>query len=178
MQTIIALLRGVNVGGHARVPMADLREVATGLGLADVRTYLQSGNLLFTAGGPATSLAGELERAIAEAFGVDTTVILRSAGELAAAAAANPFPQVVAEPTKLHVAFLAGTPADERVAGLDRQRFLPDTFEIHGREVYIHYPDGAGRSKLGLNHFERGLATRATARNWKTVTNLLAMVGG
>lgn len=175
---VLALLRGVNVGGRARVPMAELRDVAAGLGLSDVRTYLQSGNLLFTAPGarPVEDLRHELEGAIATAFGAGTPVILRTRDELAAAVAANPFPEVEREPARLHVAFLAEAPAADRAAGLDRRRFDPDVFDVRGREVYIHYAEGAGKSKLTLDFLERGLGAAATARNWNTVTKLLAMM--
>lgn len=179
MQPTLALLRGVNVGGRGRVPMAGLRDVATRMGLTGVRTYLQSGNLLFEASPQRTpeDLGRGLEEAIAAAFGVDVGVILRTRAELEAAVDGNPFPEAEREPTKLHLVFLAQAPAAEGTAGLDRQRFHPDTFEMRGREVYIRYAEGAGRSKLTHDRLERALGTRATARNWNTVTKLLAMMG-
>ena len=171
----VALLRGINVGGHARVPMADLRAVATDLGMADPRTHLQSGNLVFTA--PPDELTGvgdRLEAAIAAAFGVDIRVLIRTHDDLTAAVARNPFAEAAAaEPKSVHLLFLDRAPTTDEVAGLDPDRSPPDEFSVSGREIFLHYPNGSGRSKLTLDWFERRLGASGTARNWRTVTALI-----
>jgi uncharacterized protein (DUF1697 family) len=179
VDAVIALLRGVNVGGRVRVPMAELRDVAAGLGLADVRTYVQSGNLVFRSPtGDASGLTAALEARIAERFGHPVRVIARTVGEFAEAVAANPFRDEAVDGTKVHVVFLESAPPADVVARLDPGRSPLDTFVVLGRELYVHYPDGAGRSKLTLDYVERVLEVAATARNWNTVTKLLAMAGG
>jgi uncharacterized protein (DUF1697 family) len=167
----VALLRGVNVGGKARVPMGALRELVEGVGLADVQTYVQSGNIVFSSPRrDAESLAPSLEKEIAAAFGVQTKVLVRSARQLAALE--HPFLDDEKELGRLHVLFLRDRPADTAVRRLDPERSPPDRFEVKAREVFVHYPGGAGRSKLTTDYFERVLGTVGTARNWKTVLKL------
>lgn len=179
MTAIVGLLRGVNLAGRARVPMAELRDVATALDLDGVRTYLQSGNLLFEAPAErADEVRSDLERAVAKTFGLEIPILVRTRDELAATVAGNPYAGVEDDPTRVHAVFLADHPADERVAELETERFRPDTFWVSERVVYVHYPGGAGRSKLTIDYFERRLATTATARNWNTVTKLLALMNG
>ncbi|MEW6581846.1 MAG: DUF1697 domain-containing protein [Actinomycetota bacterium] len=172
----VALLRGVNVGGRAALPMAGLRDLVASLGHADVRTYLQSGNVVLS---PATAGAAALERqleaAIAERFGLDTRVLVRTAAQLEAVVDANPFPAALTDPASVHVLFLARTPAADAVARLDPSRSPTDAFEVRGREVFVHYPHGAGRSRFTGAYVERVLGVAATGRNWRTVTALLAM---
>lgn len=178
MTMAVAFLRGINVGGRARVPMADLRVLAATVGLDDVRTYLQSGNLLFAMpSGGTEHLMGDLERAISERFGLTVRVLMRTIADLSAIVAANPMPGATANGSKLHVVFLAGTPSAEAVAALDADRSPPDVFAVLGGEIYVHYPEGSGRSKLTLEYFERRLGVAGTARNWNTVTKLVALAG-
>jgi uncharacterized protein (DUF1697 family) len=171
----VALLRGVNVGGKARVPMAELRELVEGVGLADVQTYVQSGNIVFSSPRRnAESLAPSLEKEIAAAFGVKTKVLIRSARELAALE--HPFLADETEYSRLHVLFLRDRPGKAELRRLDPERSPPDRFELKAREIFLHYPNGAGRSKLTTDYFERTLGAVGTARNWKTVLKLKELV--
>jgi uncharacterized protein (DUF1697 family) len=173
----VAFLRAVNVGGRSRVPMKELRELLESLDLTDVGTYVQSGNVVFTArASGADALAAALEKAIAEAFDVKAKVLLRTQSELRNVAARHPFAADDPEPTHLHVLFLRDKPTKAKVGQLEEDRFLPDRFSVKGREVFLHYPNGQGRSKLTIDYFERRLETVGTARNWKTVLALRDML--
>jgi uncharacterized protein (DUF1697 family) len=164
--TTVALLRAVNVGGR-KVSMAELRELAESLGYSDVRTYIQSGNLLFHS--PRKSPASALEAAIAKRFGIDVDVVLRSGAQLDRVLARNPFPE--ADPSGLHVGFLAKAPSSSAVSSLDTGRFLPDEMVVTGAELYLHLPGGMARTKLPA-YVLRGLEVPTTIRNWKAVTKL------
>ena len=172
MGTLIALVRGVNVGGRGRLPMAELRAALTDAGFDDVRTHLQSGNVVLDSTAARDATARRIERLIAERFGLDVTVIVRTPRELAKIAGSNPFLDEQQEHAKLHVVFLAEKPSARAAAGLDPERSPPDVFVLRGRELYVHYPNGSGRSKLSLAYVERTLGVRGTARNWKTVLAL------
>ncbi len=177
MTPFLALLRGVNVGGRTMVSMATLRREASALQLEDVRTHLQSGNLLFRA--PARrspQLPSELADAVSESAGVDVQVILRTKDELAKVVANNPLLPTDLPGNKLHVVFLAGSPGRRRILELDPDRSPPDEYVVRGQHIYLSYPNGSGRSRLTLDYFERTLATAATARNWNTVTKLLDLM--
>ena len=165
-----ALLRGINLGGHRKLAMADLREIFAACGAENVNTYVQSGNVVFTGASP-KRLVGEVETEIERRLGLDVRVLVRSARELEGLVSANPFPDE-GDPTRLHVTFLAEPPAPERVDGIDSAPFAPDEFRIAGREVYLHVPHGYGRTKLGNTFFERKLGVAATTRNWRTVLKL------
>ncbi len=173
--TCVALLRGINVGGHRRVPMAELRTVFEALGYQQVSTYVQSGNVVFTSDGDEHALASDLEQALLDHFGFAVTVVVRTERELAAVAARHPFGARQDDPAKLHVLFLADTPAPDAVGGFDPAPFAPDEFVVDGRELYVHYPNGAGRTKLTIDAVERALGTAATGRNWRTVAKLLEL---
>ena len=157
----VALLRGINVGGRNIVPMAELRRVFEKCGCSEVSSYIASGNVLFTADEPD---GAALERAVAAAFGVSTPIVLRTAEELANVVAAHPFG---ADVSQTYVAFLGGTPG-----ALESPDVAPDRFEIAGRDVYLHYPNGVHGSKLTGALLERRLGVTATIRNWRTVTRL------
>ena len=160
------------------VSMASLRREASALQLEDVRTHLQSGNLLFRAPARrAARLPSELRDALSETAGVDVQVILRTKDELSRAVAENPMVPSDLPGNKLHVVFLAESPRRSRIQKLDPDRSPPDDFLVRGRHIYVSYPNGSGRSKFNLDYFERTLATTATARNWNTVTRLLALMG-
>ena len=174
--TYVALLRGINVGGRSLVPMAELRALFTSLGLADVQTYIQSGNVVFTAGGgEEEELAARIEAALAEAFGIDPAVLLRTPAELEQIARQNPYLSRDADLSKLHVVFLDRAPPASAAAELDPSRSPPDELTVAGRELYLRLPNGAGRSKLTLDYFERVLGVRGTQRNWNTVLKLLEL---
>jgi uncharacterized protein (DUF1697 family) len=165
--TYVALLRGINVGGAHKVPMSDLRTLFETLGHADVRTYIQSGNVVFTAkAGTPARVRAALEKSVAGEFGFDVTVLLRTAPELAATMKRNPYGE------DAYVTFLE-EPADAtKVKAIDPAPFAPDEFAVHGREVFVTCPNGYGRTKINNTFFERKLATKATTRNWRTVTTL------
>jgi uncharacterized protein (DUF1697 family) len=175
MNTFVALLRGINVGGRNRLPMGELRAALSTLGLEDVSTYLQSGNVVFRSPGEGKQLAAGIEQRIAEVFGLKIAVLLRTPAELRKIAAGNPFLQDEADLAKLHVVFLDGTPTAAVAAKLDPDRSPPDRFSLRDRELYLHLPNGAGRSKLTIDYFERLLEVKATARNWKTLTKLIVL---
>jgi uncharacterized protein (DUF1697 family) len=165
----VALLRAVNVGGTGKLPMAALRELAGRLGLREARTYIQTGNLVFR-DGPAERLAG----ALAEEFGLSTEVMIRSAAELRAVVASNPFPG--AEAAKLLVYFLRDTPAAEAVARVEELIFAAEEVRVQGREVYVYFREGMGTSKLSMARLEKMLGTTGTGRNWNTVRKLVEMM--
>jgi uncharacterized protein (DUF1697 family) len=173
--TLVALLRGVNVGGKAKVPMPELRSQLSDLGFEDVVTYVQSGNVVFRTGGGAKQVAGQVERTIADAFGLDVTVIVRTPAQLRTIAKSNPFLAEETDPQKLHVVFLSDRPSAAAAAALDPDRSPPDRFHLRGRELYLHLPNGSGRSKLTNDYLERRLGVRATARNWRTLLKLIEL---
>jgi uncharacterized protein (DUF1697 family) len=175
---VIALLRGVNVGG-VKVPMGDLRAMLQEAGLSGARTSLQSGNVIVTPpSGDTRKLGKVIEEVIEDGFGLDIRVIVRTKAELAKVVAANPFVGDRFNPTMVHAVFLESEAPPDRVAALDPDRSPPDEFEVSGREIFVHYPGGSGRSKLDLAYFEKQLGVAGTARNWNTVTRLLSMLDG
>ncbi|MGW2845252.1 DUF1697 domain-containing protein [Streptomyces sp. NPDC001108] len=178
MTTYAALLRGINVSGHKRIPMADLRALLTELGHADVRTHLQSGNAVFSsASDDEEALAAELERAIARRFGFDVPCLVRDGAYLAAVAAACPFPAAELEGKQLHVTYYDRPVDAARFAGIDPAAHLPEAFALGDRALYLYAPDGLGRSKLA-EALSRTSVTKgivATSRNWNTVATLVGM---
>jgi uncharacterized protein (DUF1697 family) len=170
MERIVGLLRGVNVGGRNLVPMAELRAQLAALGLGEVLTYIQSGNVVFSAEQRPSET--ELATLIAERFGVQTTVVLRSAAELEAVLAANPFP--AAASAGVHVGFMPAPPAPARVQALEQDRFLPDRFVLSGADVYVWLGSGVGRATLPA-YLDRRLGQPLTLRNWATVTRLVEL---
>jgi uncharacterized protein (DUF1697 family) len=185
--THVALLRGINLGDHNRVAMADLREVVTSLGHADVATYVQSGNVVFsTAQTDAAALAGALEQAIAAGLGVRPRVVVLSREELAQVVRDNPYP-AEPNPRAVHAIFLNAAPGPDVAAGVAdavakvAQRGSRDTAQLIGRAIFLHTPDGFGRSDLGAVLTRPsppgGPRLTSTARNWATVTKLLALCG-
>jgi uncharacterized protein (DUF1697 family) len=170
-----ALLRGINLGARNKVAMPALRSLVEALGHEDVQTYIQSGNIVFRSGSGKGDLAGALEKAIADEFGLKVPVVVRTHRELERVATGNPFLAAGAEPSALYVVFLGSAPSKGSVAKLDPDRSPPDEFKAVGAEVYLHCPNGFGRSKLGLDYFERILGTPATIRNWRTVAKLAEM---
>jgi uncharacterized protein (DUF1697 family) len=177
MTLAVALLRGVNVGGRAMLSMPELRAALTRRGFEQVQTYVQSGNVILDPGkGGVRQLAVSLEQAISENFELTVRVLVRTRKELGEVAAGHPLGMGQSEHSRLHVIFLETTPADDKVAALDPDRSPPDHFEVRGREIFLSYPNGQGRSKLDLAYFERVLGVAGTARNWNTVTKLLSML--
>ncbi len=169
----VALLRGINVGGRNKLPMRDLTTIFIDTGCTDVVTYIQSGNVVFRAPAElATRIPKLITDGIAERFGLQVPVVMRSAAEIDAVVSTNPYLDIEPDLTKLHVAFLADRPTEAAVDALDPDRSPPDEFELHGREVYLHLPNGAARSKLTNAFFDSKLGTTSTARNWRTVLKL------
>jgi uncharacterized protein (DUF1697 family) len=183
MTRYVCLLRGVNVSGQRKVDMKALQRLFVDLGHEDVSTYIQSGNVVFTAAkGRPAALAKAIEERLAADLHVDPSALLRSRDELAAVVDANPFlaegADQGADPATLHVTFFAAEPDAGRLADVDPAAFEPDRFHLAGREVYLHCPNGYGRTKLNNAFWERRSGVGATTRNWKTVTKLLALAGG
>jgi uncharacterized protein (DUF1697 family) len=148
--------------------MRDLRSLFERLGYTDVRTYIQSGNVVFTAkAGTPARIRSAIENALEKDFGFGVTVLLRSAAEIAAVVKSNPYG------AEAYVTFLDGAADKQRVAAVDPVPFAPDEFTVKGHEVFLRCPNGYGRTKINNTFFERKLATKATTRNWKTVTTLL-----
>jgi uncharacterized protein (DUF1697 family) len=176
MPVVIALFRGINVGGTHVLPMAGLREVLTELGLRGIETYIQSGNAVFEA--PVGDIDG-LPAAIAEAvetrFGFAPPVLLRRAEELDAAIAANPFPEQLGDHQTLHLGFMAEAPEIEAFDRFKTVESGRDRFEIIGRELYLAVPDGLGRSRLAAALIGSKASPTLTMRNWRTVLKLQDM---
>ena len=175
--SVILLLRGINLGPHKRVPMPELRALLTDAGFGDVRTYVASGNVVLSSDAEPALVAAESERLIADRFGFDVDVIVRTGDELAEVVARNPLADVAVNPKRYQVSFLEREPdaaALERIMALCAE---PERLVAIGRELYAWHPDGIGRSKLWAKLAGNGLGVRATARNWTTVTTLLEMAG-
>jgi uncharacterized protein (DUF1697 family) len=180
MPTQIALLRGINVGGHKPVAMAELRDFITGLGFRSVKTLLQSGNLVFEAGSKSgSSLEKLLEQETVKGLGVAIDYMVRSAKDWAAIVEANPFPkEAKTDPGRLVVMCLKIAPAAKALKSLQESIKGPEFFRSNGKELYIVYPNGQGTSKFTGALIERTLNSRGTARNWNTILKLLALASG
>jgi uncharacterized protein (DUF1697 family) len=173
MPRYVALLRSVNVAGHGRVAMDDLRASFTALGYEDVVTYIQTGNVLFTA--PSQSekaVVAAVEEQMARDFGDAPAVLLRTLPGLRRIGSASPFAKAGADPARHHVTFLAGAPSKAALAALDLPPSGRDELVIDGREVYVHTPDGYAGTKYTGTFLERRLGVVSTTRNWNTVTKL------
>jgi uncharacterized protein (DUF1697 family) len=176
--TYAALLRGINVGGSKKVPMAELRTLLEGLDLGDVRTYLQSGQAVFSSDhGNEESLAAEITAAIEKHFGFGVDVLVRDHAFLKAVVDACPFPAAELQAKQLHVTYFSAPVDEERYAGIARDAHLPEEFRLGDRVLYLYAPDGLGRSKLAEQlsrpRLNKGLI--ATTRNWNTVVKLVEM---
>lgn len=172
----IALLRGINVGGKNKLPMKELAALFVEAGCEEVRTYIQSGNVVFRTGSSdVEEIASIISASILDRFGYRVPVITRTAGELQEIMEVNPFVEAGAETDKLHVMFLADLPDGASVDSLDPERSPGDEFAVRGREVYLHCPNGVARSKLTNSYFDSRLSTTSTSRNWRTVRKLLEL---
>jgi uncharacterized protein (DUF1697 family) len=179
MMGFIALLRGINVGGQKRIGMADLVHLCTSLGFDNVRTYLQSGNVLFESpDGDPGRLSAMISENIAAKFDFSVNVILRTSDEIRRIILANPFAKEGLDADKYHVTFLSDIPPEEFPKSRMKGKDGPDRYVIIGREVYLFCPNGYGRTKFSNTFFEKNLGVFATTRNWKTVNTLAEMAEG
>ncbi|QKW09962.1 DUF1697 domain-containing protein [Streptomyces sp. NA04227] len=181
MTLYAALLRGINVGGSKKLPMAELRDLLGELGHGDVRTHLQSGNAVFSSDdSDPDALAAALEKAIAARFGFDVGCLVRDHGYLQGIVDACPFPADSLEGKQLHVTYFSADPDPERFAGIDTARYLPEEFRLGDRALYLYAPEGLGKSTLAPV-LSRPAVTKgliATSRNWNTVSKLAELTHG
>jgi len=175
MAVLISMLRGVNLSSHNQIKMEELHALYESMKLDDPRSYVQSGNVIFrTKEKNSPQLAKKIQKNIEKKFGCCPEVILRTAEELRRVIAANPFPeQAKSEPGKVLVTFLAGEPPRDAEANLEKFKGLPEELHLKGRELYIYFPDGAGRSRLPWSTVEKFLKVTGTARNWNSVQAML-----
>jgi uncharacterized protein (DUF1697 family) len=172
--TYVALMRGINVGGKNKLPMATLAKLFADEKCAHVTTFIQSGNVIFDAPAKAAAtVAARISRRIGGELGLEVPVVVRSAAELAAVPARNPFAR--ADIDQMHIMFLADEPAAARARVLDAARSPGDEFALVGRDVYLRLPNGVGRSKLTNAYFDKTLATVSTIRNWRTLLKLIGL---
>jgi uncharacterized protein (DUF1697 family) len=172
----VALLRGINVGGKNRVTMSDLAAMFKEAGAQEVRTYIQSGNVIFRADAArASRLGASVSKRMQADLGWSVPIVIRSAAELGAAAKGNPFLAEGLPAPTLHVGFLLDRPDRAQVAALDPDRSPPDRFVVRGGEIFLHLPNGVARTKLTSQYLDTRLGTVVTVRNWNTVTTLLEM---
>jgi uncharacterized protein (DUF1697 family) len=180
MQTCIALLRAVNVGGTGKLPMADLRAVLKKLGYSNIETYIQSGNAVFDAAGKPAKIAPDLAAALEKLVGTPVGVVIRTHEELDRVIAENPFAaEAAADGARVHVAFLAATAPKSAKEGLDgiiaKYPTRRDRYHLAGDTLYLHLPDGAAETKFSGKPLDKALGVMGTARNWNTVLKLHAM---
>ena len=166
-------MRGINVGAGNRISMPPLRERLAKAGFGEVRSYLQSGNVVVSSELSPEELAAECRRHITEGFGLDIDVLVRTAGELAEIVRQDPLAAVAIDPRRYQVSFCSAEPDDELVQRLNDLAAPSERLLAIGREIYGWYPDGAGRSRLGAELSGRRMTVTATTRNWRTVTALL-----
>lgn len=177
MPTFVSMLRGINIGGHHRIKMDELRTSLQALGLQQVKTYIQSGNVVFkTAKISHTALSRKIENKILTDFGFSISVISRTAEEMAAAIRNNPFlKQPGIDPEKLHIAFLSEAPASAALQNLTALTLAPDQSRGLGKEIYLYFPNGVSQSSLWKHPLDRVLSVVTTTRNWRTVNTLHQM---
>lgn len=177
MKNHIALFRGINVGGNHILPMQELREVLENLGLKNVQTYIQSGNVVFDSDEEdLRALSESISKAVSKSHGFEPNVMILSREEFQQAMRQNPFPEAEADPKTLHLSFLKAQPEDPDLAWMESVKAEREEFELKGRVFYLHAPDGIGRSKLAAKA-EKLLGVPGTARNWRTVSKIAEMIG-
>jgi uncharacterized protein (DUF1697 family) len=172
---LIVLLRGINLGPRNRISMPELREALEDAGYDDVRTYLQSGNVVLTSTASAKKVARECEQLIADRFELEIDVVVRTRNELAKVVERNPLARVAKDPKRYQVSFLAAKPDPKRVRKLIDTAVPREELVSIGRELYAWHPEGIARSKLWAQLAGKGLGVTATTRNWTTVTKLLEL---
>lgn len=171
----VAFLRGINVGGKCILPMKDLKQIFSDAGCHSISTYIQSGNVVFSAAAKTMrALDKRVTADIKERFGHTTRVVIRDIAQMQAVVDGNPYLSKCADPAKMHVVFLADLP--EAPSELDPMRSPPDEFCVVGQDIYLHVPNGAADTKLTNAYFDSKLKTVSTGRNWRTVTKMLEML--
>ncbi len=177
--TYLALLRGINVGGKNKLPMKELAALFAEAGCDDVRTYIQSGNVIFSALERVSGrIPGLITAQIADRFGFKTPIILRTTAQIGNVVCNNPFLKAGIVEEGLHVLFLADPPSPRSVLDLDPARSPPDAFVVRGSEIYMQCPQGMANTKLTNAYFDSRLSTTSTGRNWRTVTTLFKLMEG
>ena len=178
MQTFISILRGINVSGQKKILMADLKKLYESLKFSEVKTYIQSGNVVFKSDSKTSDiqLARKIEKAISAKYKFEVPVITRTKEELEKILSQNSFTKEKSiDLKKLHVTFLSETPDREKMEQIKEVDFSPDQFIIKGKEIYLHIPNSYGETKLSNKFFENKLKVSATTRNWNTVNKLLEL---
>lgn len=174
MNSYVALLRGINVGGKNKLPMQDLKTLLERLGLTSIETYIQSGNVIFESN-EVIGLAEKISAAIGESHGFEPKIWLLEGASFNKAVQANPFPEAEAEPKTLHLYFLYDAPESINTELLEKYAKENERFKLIDKVFYLHAPDGIGRSKIA-ERIEKALGVAATARNWRTVSQLKTML--
>jgi uncharacterized protein (DUF1697 family) len=173
MKTYIALLRGINVSGQKKIKMSDLKSLFENLGFKDIRTYIQSGNVIFKSSASAVKkLELKIETAIKNYFGFDVPVLIITPTELEKVIKQNSFLKKKKDTGKMYVTFLADVPSKENVSKFKKVDFSPEEYSINGKNIYLFFPNGYGRAKINNTFFENKLKVLATTRNWKTINKL------
>jgi uncharacterized protein (DUF1697 family) len=178
MMRCVSLFRGINVGGNQIVRMDALRDLHQSLGLQEVTTYIQSGNVVFTSeNSEVTQIQRDIEEGFAQKFGFPVKVMVRTAAELNVIIENNPFQnQPMRESNRVIAMFLASDPINKALEDIQKTYTGPEEIHIIGKQAYIYYPNGMGRSKLTNTFLEKKLKTAGTARNWNTVLRLQKMI--
>jgi uncharacterized protein (DUF1697 family) len=171
----ILLLRGINIGARKRIAMPELRDVLTAAGFDEVRTYLQSGNIVLSSKAKAAEVAGETQRQIAKCFGLEIAVLVRTRAQLERVVERNPLQSVAKNPKRYQVSFLSARPTREVIRRVEEAAAPSEQVVAIGREIYAWHPDSIARSRLWTLLAGQRLGVTATARNWSTVTNLLSL---
>ena len=175
MLVYVALFRGINVGGKNKIPMKDLTEILEARGYAAVRTYIQSGNVLFQSSpSKVVNFTRDVGEAIRKSHGFQPGIMVLDVKKLEKAINANPFPDAEGKPKSLYLYFFAHTPKQPDIKGFNQVKSASESFQLIGNVFYLHAPEGVGRSKLATR-VEKLVGVEATARNWNTVTKLLEM---
>jgi uncharacterized protein (DUF1697 family) len=171
----IVLLRGINIGSRNRIAMRELRAALEGAGFDDVRTYLQSGNIVLSSSAKAADVERKVQRLIAKEFGLEIAVVTRTRAQLAKVVAANPLKKIAKDPKRYQVSFLDAKPSRGVVRRIEETAAASERVVVAGREIYAWHPGGAARSKLWALLAGQNLGVTATARNWTTVEKLLEL---
>lgn len=177
MPVLVCFLRGINVGGHAKIKMDALRALFESLKFEEPQTYVQSGNVVFKSSERNLEFsATRIKKAIAKKFACSPEIMLRTVADLRSVVSNNPFAKRNnIEPAKLHVFFLAGQPAKNAAENLRQFAIQPEELHLIGRELFIYFPNGVGKSKLPWARLDKALQTPGTGRNWNSVTKVLEM---